>query len=167
MHWDPIHLSPYIHPCLELMVMTIIEIYHMISWFMKRIQNWVTVKVYGSWTNIYISKNYPSQARSRATPTQWNIEKLIVGENILSWWAVQVTQNNSIKWNQCPKYHPHPLFLLPWNPQWWSWVSRNRLWNWYKNWRTLSCLASFYNPHGHPSSENLMTSFTYCYCGSW
>ena len=103
-----------------------------------------------------ISNNSPYQARSRATSTLLKSKNIALGERNLSLGVIQVTQNDSGKWNHCFDYHPHPLLILLWITHWCSLGRSNILLHWWQGWKNnqmASCLAYFSTPRGHPSSE--------------
>ena len=48
LHWNHIHICPYIHPCFQVISLTVINILHRIGWFTRRNQNWVIVTTSGA-----------------------------------------------------------------------------------------------------------------------
>ena len=50
LHCNHIHPRPYIHPCFQVINMTVIKILHRIGWFTRRNQNWVIVTLSGACT---------------------------------------------------------------------------------------------------------------------
>ena len=48
LHWNHFHARPYIHPCFQVISLTVINILHRIGWFTRRSQNWVIVTLAGA-----------------------------------------------------------------------------------------------------------------------
>ena len=59
LHWNHIHPRPYIHPCFQVISLTVIKILHRIGWFTKRNKNWVIVKLAGSFPQTPSPKTRP------------------------------------------------------------------------------------------------------------
>ena len=58
-HWNNIHPRPYIHPCFQVIYLTIINILHRIGWFTRRNQNRVIVTLAGACHQITSATTLP------------------------------------------------------------------------------------------------------------
>ena len=84
LHRNHIHPCLYIHPCFQVISMTIIEILHTISWFTRRNRNWVIVTLYGACHQNTSPITIPLE--QDPGPHWYNkiVKKLAVGENTVS-----------------------------------------------------------------------------------
>ena len=123
--------------------MTLIEIYHMIKWFMGRYKNKFTVTLVVS-------------CSQTLTPISFSLKREPVPHRQYSDWRNSsrgdLMYGNST--NSWPLYTSLFYYFIYFSLV--AWGNRNRLPHWWQNQKnelTCSWIAFISNPNGHPSSE--------------